>query len=73
MTAQPPTPGPQPPAHGPAPHPGSSPQRPATAPGRHRPLTDDPCGVIPTPRGQQLLTDYQTHRTQQHPKETNDA
>lgn len=32
---------------------------------RHRPLTDEPCGVIPTPRG----LDYLAIRRQQHPKE----
>ena len=32
---------------------------------RHRPLTDEPCGVIPTPAG----LDYLRDRHQQHPKE----
>lgn len=35
---------------------------------RHRPLTDEPCGVIPTPRGQRLVAEYRAHRTKQHPK-----
>lgn len=36
--------------------------------GRHRPLTDESCGVIPTPAGKQLVDDYRAHRTQQHPR-----
>jgi hypothetical protein len=36
---------------------------------RHRPLTDETCGVIPTPRGRQLVDDYRAHRTEQHPDE----
>lgn len=74
MTAQPPIPGPQPHAKRPAPalapteppHPGSSPQRPATPPTRHRPLTDEPSAVTPTPAG----LNYLANRRQQHPKTT---
>lgn len=36
---------------------------------RHKPLTDEPCGVIPTPRGRQVVNAYRAHRTEQHPKE----
>lgn len=36
---------------------------------RHAPLTDESCGVIPTPRG----LDYLTIRRQQHPKAATDA
>lgn len=36
---------------------------------RNRPLTDEPCGLIPTQRGRQLLADYR----EQHPKEPTDA
>jgi hypothetical protein len=36
---------------------------------RHRPLTDEPCGVIPTKAG----LSYLTNRRQQHPKATTDA
>lgn len=35
---------------------------------RHRPLTDESCGVIPTKAGRRLVDDYRAHRTQQHPK-----
>lgn len=35
---------------------------------RHQPLTDEPCGVIPTPRGRQALGAYRDIRQQQHPR-----
>jgi hypothetical protein len=37
-------------------------------PGRRAPLTDEPSGVIPTPRG----LDYLAIRRQQHPKQATD-
>lgn len=40
---------------------------------RHAPLTDEPCGVIPTPRGRRLVDAYRAHRTEQHPKAAADA
>lgn len=36
---------------------------------RHQPLTDEPCGVIPTQAG----LDYLALRRQQHPKAATDA
>lgn len=35
---------------------------------RHRPLTDEPCGVIPTPAGTATVLDYKAIRRQQHPR-----
>ena len=40
---------------------------------RHAPLTDEPSGVIPTPRGRQAALDYRATRRQQHPKAATDA
>lgn len=39
-------------------------RKPATTATRHRPLTDEPCGVIPTDVG----LDYLAMRREQHPK-----
>jgi len=35
---------------------------------RHAPLTDEPCGVIPTPAGTTLADAYRAHRTEQRPR-----
>jgi hypothetical protein len=35
---------------------------------RHAPLTDDPCGVIPTGLGRRAVTDYRAIRREQHPR-----
>jgi len=35
---------------------------------RHKPLTDEPCGVITTQRGRQLVDEYRAHRTRQRPR-----
>lgn len=40
---------------------------------RARPLTDEPCGVIPTPRGRQAVLEYRAIRREQHPTAATDA
>jgi len=40
----------------------------AGEPERHAPLTDEPCGVIPTQAGAAAVNAYRAHRTQQHPR-----
>ena len=59
-------------------HPSSRNTRPGDVPAtpadvRHNPLTDEPSGVIPTPRGHQAALDYRATRRQQHPKAATDA
>lgn len=37
-------------------------------PTRHAPLTDEPCGHVPTPAGRAAVNAYRAHRTPQHPR-----
>lgn len=44
---------------------------PAAAADRHQPLTDQPCGHVPTDRGRQAVLDYHAIRRQQNPRGAN--